>query len=320
MRTGYWVGLFLACAITVSAQTVPASFNYQGVLRDGSGQRLSGAAAESPTVQFRLWDSPASGTLLWGRTYAVLLDTNGLFNVEFQDGTGTEIVPNKTLAAVVAANPDLYLGLTVVGSTEIAPRQKLLSVPFALMAGDVQSASKDFTVAGSLTAKGGLAVTGVFTATNNASTLAGYGTIPIGGIIMWSGAESAIPDGWQLCNSAKGTPDLRNRFVVGAGTGGNYGVGAMGGVTNVTLTAAQIPAHGHTYKDGYYVEADRSSTYVDGGSKDSIGKSVTGSQGSDTDNTYIYWRPMTTDNNTGGGGGHENRPPFYALCYIMRIK
>lgn len=53
------------------------------------------------------------------------------------------------------------------------------------------------------------------------------GGIPSGGIIMWSGDISKIPAGWKLCDGSNGTPDLRDRFVVGAGT--SYSTGATGG-------------------------------------------------------------------------------------------
>jgi hypothetical protein len=42
--------------------------------------------------------------------------------------------------------------------------------------------------------------------------------LPTGVIVMWSGALDAIPAGWALCDGSDGTPDLRNRFVLGAGT------------------------------------------------------------------------------------------------------
>ena len=67
---------------------------------------------------------------------------------------------------------------------------------------------------------------------------------PSGGIIMWSGAIGSLPEGWALCDGANGTPDLRNRFVVGAGS--TYSVGATGGADSVTLTAAQMPTHNHS--------------------------------------------------------------------------
>jgi microcystin-dependent protein len=67
--------------------------------------------------------------------------------------------------------------------------------------------------------------------------------LPIGGIIMWSGAVSAIPVGWALCDGTNGTPNLRDRFVVGAGS--TYSVGATGGASTVALTAGQLPVHTH---------------------------------------------------------------------------
>jgi hypothetical protein len=102
------------------------------------------------------------------------------------------------------------------------------------------------------------------------STISGYGTIPIGGIIMWSGEHDDIPDGWALCNgdiaNTIQTPDLRGRFVVGhsmgtratndpryTGVGNknaavsieyNY-VGNIGGDTVVSLQDGNIPQHLH---------------------------------------------------------------------------
>jgi len=51
--------------------------------------------------------------------------------------------------------------------------------------------------------------------------------VPIGGIIAWSGAIAAIPSNYALCDGNNGTPNLRDRFVIGAGT--TYAVGATGG-------------------------------------------------------------------------------------------
>lgn len=60
---------------------------------------------------------------------------------------------------------------------------------------------------------------------------------------MWSGSSSNIPNGWALCNGNNNTPDLRDKFVLGAGK--NYTVGAMGGEKEVILTIAQISSHSH---------------------------------------------------------------------------
>ena len=67
--------------------------------------------------------------------------------------------------------------------------------------------------------------------------------IPAGLICMWSGSSSNIPNGWALCNGNNNTPDLRDRFVLGAGK--NYSVGAIGGEKEVILTIAKIPSYNH---------------------------------------------------------------------------
>lgn len=164
MRIGYGFGLFLACALSVNAVDVPYAFNYQGVLRGGSNELLE---AGPRRVAFRLYDSAGGANPLWGREYMLQLETNGLFNVELSDSGSVlsdqpfvTTTPAPGLSQVVASNPALYLGLTVQGSSEIAPRQQLLSVPYAMIAGDVKSASGDFTVAGELSAHSGMQVIG----------------------------------------------------------------------------------------------------------------------------------------------------------------
>jgi len=54
--------------------------------------------------------------------------------------------------------------------------------------------------------------------------------VPSGGIIMWSGSIGSIPTGYYICDGTNGTPDLRDRFVVGAGN--TYAVGNTGGFTS----------------------------------------------------------------------------------------
>jgi len=82
--------------------------------------------------------------------------------------------------------------------------------------------------------------------------------IPTGVIVMWSGAVSNIPSGWRLCDGTNGTPNLRDRFVIGAGSA--YNVGATGGSANSvvvqhshsatsTFTGFDLPTHTHTLND-----------------------------------------------------------------------
>ena len=307
-----------------------AAFAYQGVLKDAAGAPLSG----NQTVELRLYDRAEGGAPVWGRAYNVLLDTNGLFNAEISDtgGSALDDAPaGATLAAVFAASADttLHIGLKVVGTSgEIAPRQTLLAVPYATFAHDVASASGDLSVAGALTAAsasvsnevsaGSLAVSGSLgaasvTTTGDASvggdlsvggSLTGFGVAPVGSIILWSGSIPDIPSGWALCNGQNGTPDLRDRFVVGAGSA-MYPVGATGGEAYHTLTESEMPSHRHKYT---FKGADL--------------------KGSWDDDNYFYnqseeYKNKTNErytNYTGGGQSHENRPPFYALCYIMRVR
>ena len=166
----------------------------------------------------------------------------------------------------------------------------------------------------------GDSLVGITTVT--AITFIGAGTIPVGGIIMWSGTIANIPTGWALCNGqeviGQKTPDLRNRFVVGAhsgaGTGtvetagpgfnadngtlsSSYTPGNSGGETAHQLTTAELASHSHTL----------SGNIADGGSIN------VGSSG------HEMRSETSTTSSVGDSKFHENRPPYYALAFIMRI-
>tara|TARA_B100000287_G_scaffold306457_1_gene289599 strand:- start:193 stop:1653 length:1461 start_codon:yes stop_codon:yes gene_type:complete len=183
--------------------------------------------------------------------------------------------------------------------------------------------------------------------------------VPSGIIAVWSGSEGSIPSGWYLCNGSNGTPDLRNRFIVGAGSGSSYSVGNTGGSNTVTLSTSQIPAHSHTTNNhshnasvsdpghGHSVSVSdpghSHNTSVTGaklfpgyggahvpyggaggypGTHFNMSNANTGiSANASNANTSISvstGNANPSTNNTGGGGSHENRPPYYALCYIMK--
>ena len=186
--------------------------------------------------------------------------------------------------------------------------------------------------------------------------VSGGESIPSGIITMWSGASDAIPSGWWLCDGQNGTPDLRNRFIVGAGS--SYGVGNIGGSDTVALDANQIPSHSHGFSlnassNGNHTHSINSTTEsasASGGkiTARSAGSSTSGSTragyvgagNSNTGNTlwtlnaggsHTHSISATTTSvgshthsvsgsisNTGGGQAHENRPPYYALCFIMK--
>ena len=146
------------------------------------------------------------------------------------------------------------------------------------------------------------------------------GIVPSGAIIMWSGAANAIPNGYVLCDGNNNTPDLRNRFVVGAGSGSSYSVDDTGGAASVTLATANLPSHSHTVSgttgDDSHSHTIPSASSIGGGSR-VTSQNSTGNTATTTSDTHSHSFSATTSN-VGSGTAHENRPPYYALCYIMK--
>ena len=142
----------------------------------------------------------------------------------------------------------------------------------------------------------------------NAST----GTVPIGGIILWSGSVASIPGGYALCNGSNGTPNLQDRFVIGAGTGddSNYNVNNTGGSAD-----AVVVKHNHNLSGG-----GASGTFITKVNSDREGRKSGNTSCVDSISTdsgsVSYTRP--TANNEGVSGTNKNLPPYYALAYIMR--
>ena len=135
--------------------------------------------------------------------------------------------------------------------------------------------------------------------------------IPSGGIFLWSGSIGSIPAGYVLCNGSNGTPDLRNRFVVGAGS--TYAVDAIGGsadsvvVTHTHAATVTDPGHLHTYTRG-------GTDTVSGG-----GITIQTNSALPTQNTSTAVTGISVSNaNAGVSGTNANLPPYYALCYIMK--
>ena len=149
---------------------------------------------------------------------------------------------------------------------------------------------------------------GILTATTFNVTNAGV--IPSGGIIMWSGAANNIPNGWVICDGQSNTPDLRNRFVIGAGD--TFSVDATGGSAN-----AVVVEHTHTLTDpGHSHQYSRAENLV-------FGSAETSSQqqkhkidyGTNTTQSQVTGISVDSE---GESGTDKNLPPYYALCYIMK--
>ena len=149
-------------------------------------------------------------------------------------------------------------------------------------------------------------------------------SIPSGVIMLWSGLSSNIPEGYVLCDGNNGTPNLTDKFIIGAGS--TYSVGETGGESVHILTIDEMPSHNHSGTTGqngnhsHRVGTDKDTTYVTYGDCWSVHNSSTGasyyngSTTSDGNHTHSF-----TTNNTGGNQAHNNMPPYYSLCYIMKI-
>jgi hypothetical protein len=185
------------------------------------------------------------------------------------------------------------------------------------------SSGDPFTVAGTLVSSGTVDITGAFRLDGTAgasgqvllsaggSTTPTWGNTFVAGMIMlWSGSSASIPSGWLLCDGSSSTPDLRNRFVVGATS--TYAVGATGGsadaiVVSHTHTATVTdPTHTHTV-------STVSAQFGVAGGGNNIGV------GGATITTNAASTGITVANSTAGSSGtNANLPPYYALCYIMK--
>jgi microcystin-dependent protein len=337
-------GLLLLPAVPAWAQSnakPPTQMTYQGFLTDGNGLPFGNSAPVNKTVIFRIYDSLTGGTLKWSSQQVVTVD-KGYFSVLLGQGSAVGSEPfNADLTGVFtgAGASDRYLELNADGTT-IAPRLRFLPAPSAMLAKSATELLDPSSGTAALSVNNGN-VTAV-------GTLNGFGTVPLGGIIMWSGSADAVPSGWALCDgrtsNSRTTPDLRGRFIVGAGSGAvgltSRNVGATGGNEQTTLTVGQLPSHNHTVS-GNTSEAG-SHTHTARAPNNDVNSS--GSQGYPAGNNHQAFRSSdrgrdyaissaaidsagnhthsfnVTSGNTGNGEAFGNLPPFYALAFIMRVQ
>lgn len=150
-------------------------------------------------------------------------------------------------------------------------------------------------------------------------------TIPTGMISLWYGAIGSVPTGWYLCDGSNGTPDLRDKFVVGAGS--TYAVAATGGSTD-----AIVVTHNHT------ATSTSTSTVTDPTHRHNVGSNDSTAQaGSDAGNqefvrnsgagngptTYSSYESTgitvaTTNASVGSGSSFSIIPTYYALAFIQK--
>ena len=145
-------------------------------------------------------------------------------------------------------------------------------------------------------------------------------TLPTGMILLWSGSIGSIPSGYLLCDGTNSTPDLRDRFIIGAGN--TYSVNQTGGsadaiVVSHTHTATSTstvtdPGHTHQFKGGTFNSSQGS------GPNSIANTSNTLSDTTASNTTGITVATSTTNATAGTSGTGQNLPPYFALCYIMK--
>ena len=159
--------------------------------------------------------------------------------------------------------------------------------------------------------------------------------VPSGVILLWYGTASNIPTGWVLCDGGNGTPDLRDRFVVGASnsTGDSTYPGLSPNSTPGGSANAIVVDHNHTFSGntGYF---DTSHTHgytsanhptssgpeqnQSGGPEDRTTFNVSKNTGGPSANSNHRHTFSGTTSDTGSSATNANLPPYYALCYIMK--
>ena len=188
------------------------------------------------------------------------------------------------------------------------------------------SSGDPFTVAGTLVSSGALDVTGAFRLDGTAgasgqvllsaggSNTPTWGNAFVAGMIMlWSGSSASIPSGWLLCDGSSSTPDLRNRFVVGAGS--TYAVNATGGSADAIVVShthtATVTDPGHAHQNILQPQGTSAG--------DGVPQSPIGGGTQRTTTMASATTGITVANSTvGSSGTNANLPPYYALCYIMK--
>jgi microcystin-dependent protein len=167
---------------------------------------------------------------------------------------------------------------------------------------------------------GGTGATSAVNARINLDVAQAVYAVPSGGIIMWSGTIAAIPTGWLLCNGTSGTPDLRNRFIIGASVDN-------AGVANTSITGSNtqsggskdaiVPYHSHTITDpGHAHTFNNYSTTSGGATSPIIGNS--NSIASTSTNSASTGITATNFAGTSGNATNANLVPYFALAFIMK--
>lgn len=310
----------LLAAVVWASYHTPSNMNVQGRLTDDTGAPVPAGFKQ---FTFKIFDAPTGGTEIWpagaGEEQAVATDDNGLW-----DATVGAVIP---LTDDVFADTARWLEIRIddgVNPPETLSRVKISTSPFVWQASRSEYADSSTTVADLAIHNGKLdndavttdkiasgavelsdlnqngAADGQVMKWNGSQWVVGY-EMPAGVIVMWSGTAATIPPGWALCDGANGTPDLRNRFVMGAtdagGTGGS--------------TTASWGNHTHTVDPPNTGTTSNSSSYC-------LVWEVGGQCVAANGHTHsVNIAPFASASD--GANSVSIIPPYYNLAYIMKL-
>jgi microcystin-dependent protein len=295
-----------------AAETVPKLINYQGKLTDAAGENLR---AGQYTLRFKLFDAAAAGTLVWGEEREVTV-VKGVFNV-ILGGAGALPVAGAAVNSLGFAfgGAERYLETTILAGPDVlaeqvlAPRQQLMSVPFALRA-----------------------LHGVPTGT--VVSFAG-GTSPEGWVFCDARTLDASDEKYRALAGALGTafntgaepaghfrvPDMRGRTAIGSGKGDtwngvggatDWSLGSKFGAEKHQMTVGEMPPHSHGI--------DMDVTTSEGG-----GYGLGFSQAFQNRVLVTRWwnNPTQITRQAGGVNGvaqpHNNMQPSLVLNYLIKL-
>jgi microcystin-dependent protein len=217
-------------------------------------------------------------------------------------------------------------GTTITASTQFTgPGTGLTGTAGSLSIGGNAATATNATNAATVTTTVASGATGTTQAvsTNNttiATTAFVRSIIPAGVILMWSGSIASIPSGWVLCDGGSGTPNLRDRFIVGAGSA--YAVNATGGNADAvvvshshTFAGDALGTHSHTLTTNRTSKSGNATPFML--TDPNVGENLNGSAAFNTSGVSAG-TPSGTISTAGVSGTNANLPPYYALAYIMK--